>query len=683
MKTIELYNAIFRALGLEVNDDFEVVYGQTNIEAQGRKLVLPVNDVLKQKLEYWTEDGGRVAFHPLVENTLKGESIIHHKLKDLITRFHLNALANFIVDLATLIQHKEAHEGLSPEQHKILSLAKDGIDDKTLTNVLKIFKGLDPDQDIAKVYVKRGGKHEGKEYSRLCTTTFSLGTEEDLKARKVMGVILRAKDLAFVKNFMAYMLPDYEQPGRYATGSSNEFCPTLDALLKNLVSIGKRYNEVIDLFAPVLPEDAKCLPFYMDLDSLALPEDDDEMEDWQHEIKMLDGNQGETPKEFLEKFDANGHRKPEAKETTKMSQSKDSEPEKTTAEQEAYHKELIAYAMKDFDQTSNSRSSRDWSSRRGGYDRGSDRARSTSRYDDRSYSRGSRYDDRSYSRGSRYDDRSYSRGSRYDDRSYSRGDSDRARPMSRYEDRSSDRWHNGESSGYTRRDEQARRSDREHRYSGSRYDDRSYSRGRSERYGGERSERRVSPYEGRNGDYRYEDRQERGGYDRRGDYGRSVDRRVDSYRAGNHESAYRQSLLNLNSDQYDQEDRYEDSERRYDRSSRYEDRRSDRGQKSYGNNRSDRQRGGHIPSLQERFEGRSRANGRWNDPRSTESRTDRGHRQATGGAASQNTGYASRQPVQRARAERENIQKLIDRPQPKATTMNAWIEETNRMLAEL
>lgn len=66
-----------------------------------------------------------IAFHPLNENPIKGESAVLAKLRHAIaTRINYSTMT-ILTGLLSLANNKEAHRKLSPEQSELLSVLKD------------------------------------------------------------------------------------------------------------------------------------------------------------------------------------------------------------------------------------------------------------------------------------------------------------------------------------------------------------------------------------------------------------------------------------------------------------------------------------------------------------------------------------------------------------------------------
>ncbi len=305
MKLIALYRSILAYAGLTSDENG---YISTNVGGSrspatihGERLVLPLPETLKS----YSSDV--VFFHPLAENTLRGESEVISKLLYIIN-VRLNHTFGIIAQsLLNLIASPELHKGLSPDQTEVLIAVQD-VDKQAVTNFTSImlngFKES-PDGFFSNIYLRRGISINGKKFARAGMTIFKF---YDLlcKETTIVGVKLRQKDIAIFKALCEYILPgiggssvnasikshagDVQSASHnYDFGSNSMVAPYLEALLRASALQASRFNDILTMFADYIDMaedlvfDAEWLDAFEDLEDL-LPEI--------RRIPMQKGNEG-------------------------------------------------------------------------------------------------------------------------------------------------------------------------------------------------------------------------------------------------------------------------------------------------------------------------------------------------------------------------------------------------------
>jgi hypothetical protein len=288
MEILDLYTLVLRTASMEVEDSGCVnatLGGKSTPKLiDGKRLVLPTKNQLANP--NWDD---RIAFHPLSENILRGESpIIETLRKDLNVRLNLSVSA-LAYELMTIAASTAKHASLSPDQKEFLARVPEA-SEKDLDFLKKLLKEMPFDQSaksVISLYLKRGGTVSGKRYARVGVINFPLMNELRNGEPKVFGVKpSSAKVRENMVRLLDYIIPKQDEPEAYYRGSDSRTAPYFEALMQGFLAVASPINDVIDLFDNVL-EDAEGLRLesewveaFQDLDQFA------------HKIPSLKGNQG-------------------------------------------------------------------------------------------------------------------------------------------------------------------------------------------------------------------------------------------------------------------------------------------------------------------------------------------------------------------------------------------------------
>jgi len=298
-KIVDIYKSLIGIAAMKADDDGFVSTQLGNSEksptlVKGKRLVLPTKD--QQRL---SGSGNSVIFHPLQENTVRGESDVMA-----VFRNHVNKNLNFVtayiaVSLLDLAISTDSHPKLSPEQSEFLSFVKDA-DEKTFTSFQQIMEKImvgSAEDSFIHTYIRKGGTCGGKKYSRVCVTSFPFyenlnKVEEDKKPKAISNVRLRKADIAALNGLIKYLFPDINQPEAYFGASNSSVAPSLDVIVKATTPIYNRFNEICKLFSNVIEGidqviiDTTYQESFKDLDQLYYEV---------QKIPMQEGNEGTLP----------------------------------------------------------------------------------------------------------------------------------------------------------------------------------------------------------------------------------------------------------------------------------------------------------------------------------------------------------------------------------------------------
>lgn len=291
MRLLSLYKSILESLNVQADNLGLLTHrsfdGQTEpvsvtVEGKSRRLVLPSPEMLSSGLSQEV-----VAFHPLSEVSNRGESEVFKRLKTLVSLRLTMTLMVLLEDLTELAANKSAHASLPPKLHGLLE-AMPNADQKLLESVQAILAAAvqGGKNRLINLYMKRGGTHQGRNWSRLAVVSFPILEELDNPDRKVFGVQLRVKDVPQIKALFDLVLPNSDIAGTYNAASDSMDAPYFEALMLAYAKLGAALNAMIKIGGKHI-EDGNELK--MDLKWVNELADIAEM---RFEIPALDGNKG-------------------------------------------------------------------------------------------------------------------------------------------------------------------------------------------------------------------------------------------------------------------------------------------------------------------------------------------------------------------------------------------------------
>lgn len=261
MKLLDLYRSLLLTGGLVSSEDGYVSVHmpggeKTPAVLKGKRLVLPTTEHLRKPM-----GEERIAFHPLSENILRGESEVLGYLRQAINMRLNLVFGSLALELMQIATSPAEHAKLNPDQSEFLSRVKNA-DEKTYAVLGKLMQAMPIAQTqkaFVSIYLKRSGTVEGKRYARVGVVSFPL-YQELLKAEtthEVYGVKMRVKDRETLLALLEYMVPSIADAQAHHQGSDSKVAPYLDALMKALMVAAGPLNDLIALFRNQLanPED--------------------------------------------------------------------------------------------------------------------------------------------------------------------------------------------------------------------------------------------------------------------------------------------------------------------------------------------------------------------------------------------------------------------------------------------
>lgn len=247
-----LYKAILESLGAVIVDGMYVSYKKGDdlkpIFIDKLRLALPVPAVLKESP--WDRV---IAFHPLSEDVLLGQSPVIKKLREMVL-MRLTAVGlDLMMQLMEIAADIDGHKKLSPKQKQFLRVVPEA-DAKTVKALEDVLAhvGFSSNQ-LVNIYLRKGGRLANKTFNRVATVSFPiLEAFEDGDNHKggyqILGVTMRKKDRESIIALFNYIFPNTEAQDSYSEGTPTMVAPYFYTLMKAYINVAIVLNNVVDLF---------------------------------------------------------------------------------------------------------------------------------------------------------------------------------------------------------------------------------------------------------------------------------------------------------------------------------------------------------------------------------------------------------------------------------------------------
>ena len=248
MELVQLYKSILKSIFVEADESgaLSLVFGKGGPLTIGEKrMVIPERDVLIN-----SDFTNLIAFHPLSEDVMKGESAVIQKLRKLILFRLTTSLQLLATELLSLAGNSENHAQLSPTLQKRLLKPMSKADASSITQLSNLFKklSLNGQQRLLSVYLRRGGKICGTGFARAAIIAFPMLTELENDDRKVYGETVKVDNVKVLKALFNIIVPGYETTETYSFGSNSKVAPFFHALMGAYAKLAIQINLVADEF---------------------------------------------------------------------------------------------------------------------------------------------------------------------------------------------------------------------------------------------------------------------------------------------------------------------------------------------------------------------------------------------------------------------------------------------------
>ena len=238
-KLTEIYTAVLASVGAYVDADGLVSIApfpsddeKTPFTVGGKRLVVPSKRQLNM-----TDWSNRVAFHPLVQNVVGGESPVMEALRRRATTYMSWITGFYFFSLATLAVDTAKHPDLTPAQAAWLAPFSDG--DKSLLKTIESIIGLNKltfrnKCEFIRFKIIKGRVWNGQKRSRVAIAHFPLYEEltSDDFDRTFCGINLRVKDVKMLRAMYEKLFPGIADTGTCEFGTDSVVAPSLEALMQ-------------------------------------------------------------------------------------------------------------------------------------------------------------------------------------------------------------------------------------------------------------------------------------------------------------------------------------------------------------------------------------------------------------------------------------------------------------------
>lgn len=294
-KSTDFYRALCPAILYtpDENGVLSLEIGDQKVPAviNDRQLVIPYPQYLSGQTS-WEQ---YIAFHPLSESMLRGESEVFTRIRmNMMTKLNTSVIV-VIRMLMLLASDKERQKTMEPGLKDLLT-AIPKVNAKVLNtvgNILDRTSVLTANR-IVSLYLKRGGKIGANAYTRTCMVSFPIMSELVEGADRVFDVAVDKRVVESLRGVLKYIFKKAEEPDAYSRGTNQLEVPNLHAILLAYRDLAVDLNDVLDRFKAYIPEyeswkiSMEWVPYI------------DEIQSFRLEIPALDGNIGKDVEEKKE-----------------------------------------------------------------------------------------------------------------------------------------------------------------------------------------------------------------------------------------------------------------------------------------------------------------------------------------------------------------------------------------------
>lgn len=285
----KFYRPFIAAAGMVVDDEGVIRYKvgdvSVNIAFDGKPMVLPTAERLRGGAL-----AGSVAFHPLSENIIRGESPVLRKLRTVLVTRLSNVASMLMLRMVEIAVDVDYQAKLKASEADFLTTLPKA-DVKLFNTMVKIVNAITPDKDyrFLRIFFKRGGMYQGDKYARVAITTFPIVDALFDDSSELFGCKLRKTDKTQLQDLLTFLVPDSKEPTEaYNCGSNSKTAPYFDALVGTFVKVATALNKHTKALKKHLEDydelyiDTSWVEQLKNLDALSL------------EIPALPGNEGDV-----------------------------------------------------------------------------------------------------------------------------------------------------------------------------------------------------------------------------------------------------------------------------------------------------------------------------------------------------------------------------------------------------
>lgn len=224
LESLGIYDVGDGYLSRRLSDDEYVPY-----VILGRRVTLPLDEFVRAA----SPTADHIAFHPLSEDVLSGQSPVMRSLRLLV----LNKLNDTIGKLAgailIMMANTKSHGSLTSTQMNYLK-SLPSVDEKCVANFNKILDEVESSggKKFINIYLRRAGQVRDVNYKRKASVSFPIIDELNSDDQTIYGVSgLRKGDIKVYKALFDLILPDADVQDTYSSGSNSNVATYYHALL--------------------------------------------------------------------------------------------------------------------------------------------------------------------------------------------------------------------------------------------------------------------------------------------------------------------------------------------------------------------------------------------------------------------------------------------------------------------
>lgn len=265
-KLLTFYEKVIKSIGYEADAEgfIRVANGKKSdlVKIGDKFLVLPTKDQIANMTR--VEDGvvhtTKVLFNPLKEDIVKGDSESLKKIKTTMEVKLSFTAATIFELLLKLGGNQELQKKASLDVNSFIGTLKEArgtnvrevIDEGSLDRWGKLYQQcIKPTstKGLLHMFIKKGGVVNDVKYNRLSNMGFPMYralSDMGPKDKNLYGVTLRTKDIKVLKLIYEYVFLNIDTPEYYMLGSMDTNSPGFVSLFKLYLTVGNRFNEILN-----------------------------------------------------------------------------------------------------------------------------------------------------------------------------------------------------------------------------------------------------------------------------------------------------------------------------------------------------------------------------------------------------------------------------------------------------
>lgn len=284
-KILDFYKSVLTALPYSVDEaglisTLNPTGSMVPAMVEGRRLVLPTQE--------WMRNGfgeDYQPFHPLGEQlSRKGTSPVLQHMQKSAKAVLAHSFITMATEMLKVAADQSLHKDLPPSCKDYLKKVKDA-DKDTVAAFGKVMAAALKKNKLLTVYLKHGGKHDGKVVNRLCVIRWPLLELLDGPDDDVLGVkFTNKKHRATISALLRLIMP-FGDTEEYSAGSINRVAPYFHSFLQAYLKAAEQMNKIIHRYAQPMAIPITEFKLYSEKDV-------NHLADFYDDLPTLRGNEG-------------------------------------------------------------------------------------------------------------------------------------------------------------------------------------------------------------------------------------------------------------------------------------------------------------------------------------------------------------------------------------------------------